>query len=312
MYLTNLALLTYAPESTYGLAPTSGYVPLMVLADPSWSPMEGDTLETDLILPYYTGNRQVNINRFQTFTFQVQHSGSGVAGTAVNWAGLLPACKVLETIVTSTSATYASAGSTASSVTLRWSLIKSDGTASLIHQMSGARGNVSLTANNNQHGTVQFEMTGLYSNPTDGGAISTASYSNQAVSYPIINTATVTVNSASVCLESFEFNMGNEVVFTSRAGCSPQVLITNSKPSGSITIEQKAIASQDLPLLSTSGLTYPISVVNSSGGTGNTQAVNIAAASFGRPSYSAGNDKVLLRTLPFTATGATPWSIVHT
>ena len=313
MFFTNQAILTYKPEVTYGVAPSGDYIPLKVLADPSWTPQAGDTVEDSLILPYPTGNRQVNIRRHQTFTFQVQHSSSGTAGTAANYAGLLPACRVSEALSPTTSATYTPAGSTASSVTLRWSMIKADGTASLVHQMTGVRGNVSATFNNDEHGTIQFAMTGLYGVPTDGAGFSSTSYTNQANSFPLQSgSATVTLNSVAVCLQSFEFDAGNEVIFTSRAGCSSQVLITDSKPSGSITIEQKTMAAQDLAVLSTSGLTYPISVLNSAGGAGNTQAINIAAASFGLPSYSAGNDKLLLRTLPFTATGATPWSIVHT
>jgi hypothetical protein len=313
MFLTNQAILTYAPETTYGTAPSSGYIPLRVLADPSWTPQAGETLEDSLILPFPAGNRQVNIRRHQTFTFGVQHSSSGTAGTAANYAGLFPSCKVSEALVANTSATYTPAVSTASSVTLRWSIIKADGTASLVHQMTGAMGNPSFTANNDEHGTIQFEYTGLYSPPTDGGGFGTTTYTNQAHSFPLIaGSSTFNLNSVAACLQSFEFNAGNEVVFTSRSGCSPRVLIVDSKPSGSITIEQRAVAAQDLAVLSTSGLTYPISVLNSMGGTGNTQAINIAAASFGLPSNSAGNDKVLLRTLPFTITGANPWSVVHT
>ena len=313
MYFTNQAIVTYAPEVTYGVAPSSGYIPLKVMTGPSWKPQAGDTVEDSLILPYPTGNRQVNVRRHQTFTFQVQHSGSGTAGTAANYAGLLPACRVSEALLASTSATYTPAVSTAASVTLRFSLIKVDGTASLVHEMKGARGNVSATFNNDEHGTIQFEMTGLYGVPTDGGAFGSTSYTNQANSFPLQSgSSTVTLNSVAVCLQSFEFDAGNQVVFTSRGGCNGQVLITDSKPSGSIVIEQKAMSAQNLAVLTTSGLTYPISVLNSAGGAGNTQAINIAAASFALPDYSNGNDEVLLRTLPFTATGATPWSIVHT
>jgi hypothetical protein len=312
MFFTNQAILTYAPESTYGTAPSTGYVPLMVLADPTWAPMEGDSLETPFVLPYWSGNRQRNIRLYQTFQFQLPFTGSGVAGTAPNFAGLFPACKVTETLVTSTSATYTSAASTASSVTLRWVLAGANGTTSIIHQMTGARGDWGLTANNNENMNIQFSFTGLYSVFTDGSALPATSYTNQSMPSPIGPSTTVTVNSVTCCLQSFDLNAGNEVVFQSRAGCTPQVLITDSKPSGSIQVEQKAIASQDFALLSTSGLTYPISIGHTLGGTGNSQAITVAAASFGRASYASGDDKLLLRTLPFNATGSSPWSLALT
>lgn len=312
MFLTNPALLTYAIEATEGTAPSTGYIPLMVVADPEWSPMEGESVASELVLPYQTGDRQFNIRLNQTFAFRVYLCGSGTAGTAPNWGGLLPACKATETVVTSTSTTYTSAVSTASSVTLRWTLAGVNGTSSLVHQMSGAKGSWSITMNSDELPYIDFSFTGLYTPVTDGSAIPATTYTNQAPALPVGSSASFTVNSVSNCLQSFQIDSGNDVQFSSRAGCTPRILIVNSKPSGSLTMEQKTMAAQAVNVLSTSGLTYPIAISHPAGGTGNTVAFNVSAASFGRASYGRGGDGLLLRTMPFNATGASPWSLVLT
>jgi hypothetical protein len=312
MFFTNPGLLTFAPETVEGTAPSSGYIPLRIQVDPNWEPMNGDSVERDLVLPYQSGNDQANIRLHQTFTFRIYLGSSGTAGTAPNFAGLFPATRAAETLVTSTSATYTPAVSTSSSITLRWVIIGANGNTSLLHQMTGCRGRWKIGMNNDEFAYIEFTFMGLYSQPIDSGSLPTATFTNQAQCSPIGSSTQFTVNSVANCLQGFEFDSGNVLVFSSRAGCQPRIFISDSKPSGSIVFEQKAMAAQPVATLSTSGLTYPISLTHAAGGVGNTFAFNVAAASFGRASYTRGSDGLVLRNMPFSATGPTAWSLVLT
>ena len=114
-------------------------------------------------------------------------------------------------------------------------------------------------------------------------------------------------------MTAFELAANNEVVFQHYAGCSPIVTITGSAPSGSITVEQPTMATQDLNALTTGGALHPI-VIGHLPGTGNNITVNVANASFGQQANENLNG-TLGRTLPFTvyATSSTsPLSLVLT
>ncbi len=313
-FRTTQGLMTWAPEATYGTAPASGYTALAIQADPTWSPMEGDYMESSQVAPYFTGTRTKPTRLHQTFTFQVELFTSGTAGTAPPWGGLMLPCHYSEGIVSSTSTTYSRANASAESATLRWAMPNGSATAGLVHQMTGCKGTWSLTANLDGNPVIEFAFTGLYSVMTDGSAPS-AAFANHGTVFPIsgTNTSTVTINSVARCMTAFELAANNQIEFQHRAGCSPRVTIIGSAPSGSVTVEQPTMATQDLNALVTGGGLHPI-VIGHTPGAGNNITINVASASFGQPSYTNLNG-TLGRTMPFTvyaSSSTSPLSLVLT
>jgi hypothetical protein len=98
--------------------------------------------------------------------------GSGVAGTAPKYGPLWKACWLSETIVASTSVTYASNIYGAPSLTLGFEVLSNDGTAALRYVASGVNGNFTFKGDKIQAPLmVTYDFTGAFQ--LSGGATTT-------------------------------------------------------------------------------------------------------------------------------------------
>lgn len=307
--LTRKSLLTYKAESAYGTPPSGDYTAIYVRRDPDVAPLVVDRLARETVRPYFGADRKRLINRRVTVGFDVDLVGSGAAGTAPAFGGLLLPCSFNEAIVASTSTTYTLVSNSTDSSTLRW---HQDG---IRHQVAGARGTVSITANAGEYPTLSFSFTGIYSQPTDV-ALPSATFSNQAdpVEVSATNTPTVNVNSVSNCMSEFELNVSNEVVFEDYAGCTTKVRITGRDPEGRIQVEDKLIAGQNFYSLATGTSLVPITWTHSGGGAGNTIAATMSNCDIYEPTYADRNGVrfVNLPFAPISTDGTSELSLVFT
>jgi hypothetical protein len=167
-------------------------------------------------------------------------AGSGTAGTAPRFGPLLLACGTAATTVASTSVTYAPVSSAFSSCTILYNV---DGVQ---HVLTGCRGTFTMNCQLGQIPTLQFEMTGIYNNPTDT-AQPAVTYAAQAT--PLIfrdgNTSAFSFMSYSGCLMSVDFNLANDIVYRELIGCTKEVLVTDRKPAGTVMIEAVTLATKN-------------------------------------------------------------------
>ena len=293
--LSRKRLILAKTESTYGTDPTpTGAANAILVRNLEITPLQADTVTRDLIRPYLGNSDQLLAQTRVEVTFEVELAGSGTAGTAPAYGPVLKACGLAETVVATTSVTYAPVSASFSSVTLYFF---NDG---IRHKVTGCRGTFELSAEVGQIPTISFTMTGIYNAPTDE-SVPTPTYANQAA--PLIfkngNTSNFSIFSYSGCLQSLSFQMANEVIYRELVGCTKESLIVNRAPAGDVVIEAPTITAKDFFAIATGSSTGSISFQH--GGTaGNIVTFTTAQSDIANPSYSD-QDGIQMLNLPYVA-----------
>jgi hypothetical protein len=308
--LSRKRLILAKTETTYGTDPTpTGAANAILVRNLEITPLQADTVTRDLIRPYLGNSDQLLAQTRVEVTFEVELAGSGTAGTAPAYGPVLKACGLSETVVATTSVTYAPVSSSFSSVTIHF---HNDG---IRHKVTGCRGTFDLNAEVGQIPVISFTMTGIYNAPTDE-ALPTPTYANQSA--PLIfkngNTSNFSIFSYSGCLQSLSFQMANEVVYRELVGCTKESLIVNRAPAGDVVIEAPSIATKDFFSIATGSSTGSISFQH--GGTaGNIVTFTTAQSDIANPSYSD-QDGIQMLNLPYvavpTSAGNDELSLVYT
>ena len=233
-------LILIETESTYGTDPTPTGADAVLVRDLNITPQQSDVVNRDVVRPYLGASQQLLANTRVECTFSVELTGSGTAGTAPAYGKALQACGLSETIVASTSVTYAPVSASFGSVTIYYNI---DG---LRHKVTGARGTFTINAAVGEIPSIDFTFTGVYNAPDDS-ALPSATYANQA--NPLIfkngNTSSFQLLSYAGALQSFSFDLGNSLVYRELVGGTKQVLLTDRSATGSTTIEAVSIATKD-------------------------------------------------------------------
>jgi hypothetical protein len=241
---------------------------------------------------------QLLANTRASITFQVELAGSGTAGTAPRYGAILQACGLSETIVASTSVTYAPVSSSFSSATIYFN---NDG---IRHILTGCRGTFTMNAEVGQIPTLDFTMVGIYNAPTDT-ALPTTTYSAQAS--PLIfkegNTSAFQFFSYAGCLQSVSFDIGNETVYRELVGCTKEVLITNRASSGTVMLEAPALATKDFFGLAQTETTGNLTFLHGTTA-GNRATFTAGQCDISNPTYGD-QDGVQMLNVPYVATPTT-------
>ena len=293
--LSRKRLILAKAESTYGTDPSpTGSANAILVRNLEITPLQAETVSRDLIRPYLGVSDQLLAQTRVEVTFEVELAGSGAAGTAPAYGPVLKACGLSETVVATTSVTYAPVSASFSSVTIYF---HNDG---IRHKVTGCRGTFSLNAQVGQIPVIQFTMTGIYNAPTDE-SLPSPTYANQAA--PLIfkngNTSNFSVFSYAGCLQSLEFNVANSIIYRELVGCTKEVLITDRQPAGTVVIEAPSIATKDFFTIANGSTTG--SVTFQHGATaGNIVTFTTAQSDIGSPTYSD-QDGIQMLNLPYVA-----------
>ena len=205
--LSRKRLILAKIEAAYGTDPTpTAAANAILVRNLEITPIQADVVSRDLVRPYYGNSDQLLANTRVECTFEVELAGSGTAGTAPAYGPVLKACGMGETVVATTSVTYAPISTFASagtSVTIYYNV---DG---VLHKVTGARGTVDMSCQLGQIPVLKFSMVGIYNAPTDT-AQGSVTYTNQAT--PLIfkngNTSAFSFFSYSGAFSSVDFKIG--------------------------------------------------------------------------------------------------------
>lgn len=298
MALTRKRLIQVKKESTYGTDSTPAGTDALLVRNLEITPIEADVVSRDLIRNYLGNSPQLLANTRASITFQVELAGSGTAGTAPRYGAILQACGLSETIVASTSVTYAPVSSSFSSATIYFN---NDG---IRHILTGCRGTFTMNAEVGQIPTLDFTMVGIYNAPTDT-ALPTTTYSQQAS--PLIfrqgNTSAFQFFSYAGCLQSVSFDIGNETVYRELVGCTKEVLITNRASSGTVMLEAPALATKDFFGLAQTETTGNLTFLHGTTA-GNRATFTAGQCDISNPTYGD-QDGVQMLNVPYVATPTT-------
>jgi hypothetical protein len=306
----NRSLLTFKQESAYGVAPTGSYTPVRVRRNPELAPMVADRLAREEVKPWLGGDFEALINKRQTISFSVYDGGSGVAGTAPAYGGLYLACGMNESIVSSTSVTYAPISAGIPSVTIRW---YTDG---VLHQLSGAYGTCTWMRNSGEFPQVDFEFTGLYTDPIDSALLSPVTWENQADSLAVNSSHTplTTLNSVQRCMSTYQVSLGNNIVYKDEAGCTERIRITQRTPEGEVQYEDALIATQNVYTLAKGTTLVPVVVGHTGGPAGSRSTITVPNANILEPSLPDRDDEryITVPFAPLSPSGSSELSVVYT
>lgn len=279
-------------ESSYGSDSTpTGSANAIQVSALEINPAESEVLSRELIRSYLGNSPQLIANTRVSVTFTVEYSGSGAAGTAPKYGPLLEACGFSETVVGSTSVTYAPRSTSFESVTM---YIDNDG---IRHKVLGARGTFAISLNANQIPVYNFTMTGQYVAPTDT-ASPALTFSNQAdpeIFNDTNTTAFTLFSETGLALQSAEIDLGNEVVYRELVNSSKEVLIVDRAATANFVIECPTLAVADFFALSVAGTSGNLSIVHgATAGNIITLTSPATGLSLGNPTYSEDQGIVML------------------
>lgn len=187
-------------------------------------------------LPQIAGERSGQI------TFATELKGSGVAGTAPpNLSAPFLACNMGETIVASTSVTYApvSTGGSSATVELREG---STTTGAKQKKIVGARGTWVLEGVKGSPVLVRFTFTGRYIEPLDTAIVLLTTPAPGPNPEPFLNTSFSFQGVATLKVQTVTLDIGNNVVLrndANQASGNFSAVITDRSPIGNIDPEQE-------------------------------------------------------------------------
>jgi len=244
MALTRKKFLIAKIESTYGTDPSPvGGADAVQVTNVEVTPIESDNVQAAAYQGFIGNSTRGTLvaNKRVAITFDVELGGSGAAGTAPAFGPLLKSCGLSETIVGSTSVTYAGVSTSFDSATIYCFY---DGTR---HKITGCRGTVGFNLTAGQFPVASFQMIGIYNAP-DGTALSGSfTVANQAAALEVndTNVTTATFHGVTdVRLESLDLSLNNEFSYKETAS-SKEVFITNRAPGGTAAIEAPVIGTTD-------------------------------------------------------------------
>jgi hypothetical protein len=308
--LTRRRLILAKIETTYGSDSTpTGASNAILVRNLEIQPLLSETVNRELVRPYLGQSDQLLSQTRVEVTFEVELAGSGTAGTAPAYGPVLRSCGLSETLVTSTSATYAPESSGFESCTIYY---HQDG---IRHKVTGCRGTFEMNCEVGQIPFISFTMTGIYNAPTDE-TLPTPTYANQST--PLIfkegNTTSFSAFSYAGCLMNYTFNIANDVIYRELVGCTKEILITNRAPNGTVVIEAPTIAAKDFFAIATGTSTGSITFQHGTTA-GNRVTMTTAQSDLGNLTYSD-QDGIQMLNMPFiavpTSAGNNEMSLVYT
>ena len=307
--LTRRRLILAKIETTYGTDSTPAGSNAILVRNLEIQPLLSETVNRELVRPFLGQSDQLLSQTRVEVSFEVELAGSGTAGTAPAYGPILRSCGLSETLVTSTSATYApeSAGFESSTIYYHQDGIR--------HKVTGCRGTFEMNCEVGQIPVISFTLTGIYNAPTDT-ALPTPTYNDQAT--PVIfkegNTTSFSAFSYAGCLMSYNFNMANDVIYRELVGCTKEIMITNRAPSGTVVIEAPTITAKDFFAIATGTSTGSITFQHGQTA-GNRVTMTTAQSDLGNLTYSD-QDGIQMLNLPFiavpTSSGNDEMSLVFT
>ncbi|MBS7541497.1 phage tail tube protein [Ancylobacter lacus] len=266
-------------ETDYGVdaVPTGGANAIQV-SDPTLTPLAGDEVRRDLILPYLGNQGALLVGDYAELQFSVEIAGAGTPGTAPAYGPLLRACSWAEVILAGTSVTYRLASDNPESATV---YVNIDGVR---HALLGGRGTFTMSLTPKQIPRFTFTLRGLFGPVTDT-ALPAEVLTGFIRPAPVskANTPVFSLHGYSAIAESLSIDLGNTVEARHLIG-EESIVITDRRATGTAVIEAKSIATKNWFGIAQAGTPGALAVQH---GTVAGNIVEIAApkVQLGRPTY---------------------------
>lgn len=237
--LTNREVILAKIESTYNTDPVPTTTDAVLVENPSWSFAGLRMVDRNNVKSSIATDQKIYGGTLKGVSFDVEVKGSGAAGTAPEIGVLLRACGLDETIVASTSVTYAPVSTGFESITIYY---YQDG---ILNKLTGCRGNASFNLECGNKGTVSFTFTGHDGGTTDVTMV-TPSYDSTVP--PVFINAPFSIGAYSAVIAGLSFDMSNTIATPPDVSATDgysQVYLTKRDVNGSFSPEMTTVAVND-------------------------------------------------------------------
>ncbi len=296
-------------ESAYGTDPSpTGSANAVLATDVQITPMEGNDVSRDLETPWLGAQATIPTELHAKLSFKVELAPSGTAGSAPAWGVLLRGCAVAETIVASTSVTYNPITDSHESLTFHLWI------GSTRYVLLGARGNCMISVDAQGIPYLEFEFTGLFSQPSEQARPTpdTSAWQKPLVA-TTANTPTFTMAGTSFVMRRARLDLGNQVENRFLVG-SESVLITDKSESFETTVEAVALTTFNPFSLAAAQSSVAVSLVHGTAA-GAISTLSLPAAQMQRPQGLENAQDIKewpLRLVPLPTSGNDQWTLTLT
>lgn len=228
-------------ETVYGTDPVpTGAVNAVEIRNVSFTPLKNKMVDQNLDKAFMGNQMQIAVSQEVTLNFDIAFAGSGTAGTAPAYGQMLRACGYSETISAGVSVIYAPVSAAFESATIH---INIDG---VNHKLLGCRGDVDIKLSGAGVPVYSFKFTGLY-----GGIADTAlpALTLTAWKTPLAvnnaNTSAFALHGFATNLYALDITGGATITHRDDVVGIEDVLYTDRKMAGNITIQAPTVAEKD-------------------------------------------------------------------
>lgn len=222
------------PEGTYGTdsVPVAGTAAdVVLLRNVEINGIEGQLADRPRVQPWHGNRGRPGLHsRSVRLSGDVPLCGSGAAGTAPGWRFMMRACGMAEVITAATRVEYAPISAAQESVSAYWLM---DGSR---HRALGVRGDFTLNIVAGEEPNIQFNFTGLYSDPTAVSLPATVFTAWRGALVPRATITTCTIGGFTLPMRSLRYTHGNQVAVRDIPSRN-EVRITDRSPTAEVVIE---------------------------------------------------------------------------
>jgi len=231
------ATLLAKTETVYGTDSIPvGATNAIETSDLKLTPLAGATVNRGLDRATLGNDLEIQVETYAMLEFNVDIAGSTALGVAPPWGTVLMSCGFGQTVVASTSVTYAPVSTAYESMTLYFGI---DGQQ---HKLRGARGNCSMALSPGGIPRFKFTFTGLYTAPASvADPVMTLTAFRIPTPVNNLNMTGLSLHGGAVTMTQMDIDIGNEIKYRNVVGAESVELI-DRKTAGSITFEAPAIS----------------------------------------------------------------------
>lgn len=185
---------------------------------------------------------KVIADTWSKLSFDIALAGSGTVAVAPKWAPMVLACGFAETITPVTGpVVYNLVSSGFASCT---AYLNIDGT---LHKFVSCRGELKVKIDAGSIPVLSVELTSKYTAPVASAMFTPITKTGWTTEKAVnsTNTGKVTINAVDLAFSQFEYATGNNIVRLSLPGPQREVVITDRKPTASITVLAPALGTFD-------------------------------------------------------------------
>lgn len=277
-------------EATYGTDATPEGADAMIGSNVTFTPMEGEEVSRDLILPYMGNQGVLLAGIYGRLEFDVEIAGAGAAGTVPAYGSLLRVCGLSETVTAGTSVEYSIVEDAQESGSLYFISDK------VQHVLLGGRATMTMTFTPKGIPRFRFTYQGLLGTISDIGTMPAVDQS--AWIKPLIVSKANSVMSLhgwSAVAESLNVDLGNTLTPRFLIG-DELVAITDRSSTGTAVVEARDIATVNWFEISLDRTRGPLSMVHGKMA-GNIVELAAPAVELGRPTQGQ-TDGIVNYSLP--------------